>query len=81
MPKSSDDQFITLRGGVVFPVVALQLAWRLEAAGFTLDVVDGGAVRVRPASALTEADREAIRAWRSDLATIISYEVPSEVTV
>ena len=81
MAKTSAEQFVTLRGGVVVPVEALRLAWRLEAAGFTFSVLDGGAVRVRPASALTEADREAIRAWRPELATIVNYEVPGEVTV
>ena len=72
----SDSKVVTLRGGVVVPLSALRLAWALEDRGRRFAILDDGALSVRPRSALTDEDREAIR--RQELRAIIAYRVPDD---
>jgi hypothetical protein len=54
---------------------ARELLERLRAAGFGLEVTDGGRLAVRPASRLTDEQRAAIRAHRDELAAALRREL------
>jgi hypothetical protein len=64
--------YVTLRGGLVLPVAALQLAWRLEAAGHDLRV-DGDDLLISEPDRLTAEDVTAIRRWRRHLIAAVDY--------
>lgn len=69
-------EFVTLRGGLVLPVPALQVALDLERRGCTLRMDEQQDVIVDPNPALTEMDWAAIHRWRRHLAAILRYECP-----
>lgn len=77
--QSSCDRFVTLRGGLVVPLDAFNLALDLERRGARIELADGDRLWVRPRSVLTDADREAIRRWRHHFRAIVSYQVPNDV--
>jgi hypothetical protein len=52
---------VTLTGGVCIPVAALQLAWDLEARGFSMRLSEYNGIWVRFGEALTEDERAQIR--------------------
>lgn len=58
-------QFVTVKGGLIFPVAAVALALELSMRGIPL-VVD------------SELDRAAIARWRRHLAAIVLYECPAD---
>ena len=70
---------VLLRGGFVLPVAALELAWRLEAAGHDLRTRDGHLLISEP-DRLTAEDVTAIRRWRLHLIAIVEYcdQLPSD---
>ncbi len=63
---------VTLAGGFVVPLPALELVWRLEDRGFTIRR-DGQELVVCPGRQLTEADRDAIRQHRTAVLAIVDY--------
>jgi hypothetical protein len=74
---STSDDVITLKGGIVLPVPAFQLAWRLEDRGCTFHVdPETGQLVVNHDNVLTDADRAQIRTWREALIVIAQYEAP-----
>ena len=70
MPGS---ELVTLKGGVVVPLPAIWVALDLEARGCRFDVDGDGGLLVRPAAALTPADRVAIAKWKPELVTLTAY--------
>jgi hypothetical protein len=68
--------FITLKGGLVVPRQALELALDLEQRGYRQRVDVDGLYQVEPLDTLTRADRTAILRWRLHLAAIVAYEAP-----
>lgn len=74
----SSERYVTLRGGLVVPVEALQLAWQLEDRGFRIALAGDDALRVTPGSALTEADVALIRQHKPALLAIIAYQAPDD---
>jgi hypothetical protein len=71
--------FVTLRGGLIVPLEALQLAWSLEVRGATFAVEGTELVVDTPRDILTDGDRAAIRRWREHLKAIASYRAPEVV--
>ena len=63
---------ITLRGGCVVPLSALQFCWALEDRGLNLQL-DGDDILVHPRTLLTDTDRAAIRELRPYLKALIAY--------
>ena len=80
MPSLSNvaDRLVTLRGGLVVPLAALQVAWSLEDRGARFELADDDRILVRPASVLTDEDRQNIQRWRGALRAIVAYEVPDD---
>jgi hypothetical protein len=68
----SASDFVQLRGGLVIPLAALRLAWSLEDRGCTFRVQADGLI-AGPRERLTDADRQAIRRWRTHLMAIAEY--------
>ena len=64
--------FVTLHGGPTLPVPVLTLAWDLESRGFSVTLVNDE-LTVTPDTALTSADRDAIRRWRRHLEALVEY--------
>ncbi len=55
---------------------APELLQHLRGAGFTIDAVDGG-IRVAPASALTDAQRQAVRTHKPQLLALLTRPTPA----
>jgi hypothetical protein len=71
--------FVVLKGGLTFPLEALQLAWALEDRGATF-AVDGIDLVVDGARGLlTDADQVAIRRWKRHLMALATYWPPKVV--
>ena len=64
-------EHVTLRGGLTASVDALRVLWALEARGFDL-WLDGDTLCVRPDSALTAADRQALTVHRDELQALVT---------
>ena len=75
MSAGSECEFAVLRGGYAAPVPALQLLWRLEAAGVQMRR-DGEDILVEPLNRLTPADCDGIRRWKQHLLMLLDYEAP-----
>lgn len=69
-------EFVTLKGGLTIPVLALQLALDLESRGFPLKTDDNHAFIVFDDPRLTARDRVAIDRWRLHLGAIVEYQPP-----
>ena len=70
---SSKAELVALKGGLAVPVDALQLLWRLEHQGLTVERSQRGTLLVGPREALTDSDREAIAQHRDPLLTLVQY--------
>lgn len=68
-----ESEIVTLRGGIVASLPALQLGWALEARGFRLSAANGRLL-VQPHYALSDADILAIESHRVELLRLITYE-------
>lgn len=55
---------------------APELLQHLRGAGFTIDAIDGG-IRVAPASALTDAQRQAVRTHKPQLLALLTCPTPA----
>ena len=73
-PTVDDQEMFPLRNGVAVPWPAAQLALALEDRGFTMGLDEQGQFTIEPMPDLTDADREAIERWRSELAVILAYD-------
>jgi hypothetical protein len=74
MATSSDTSIVvTLKGGHVAPLAAIELLLDLEQRGFRLKPVDGGLLRVTPHERLTAKDRTAIRYFKAELMQLIAF--------
>jgi len=83
--KSSEAQIVELRpgarGGLAVPLDVLQLAWGLEARGFTMRAnadklsVTATSTEVR----LSAEDRKAITTWKPHLLALLAYNPPDAV--
>ena len=82
MPTTTapSSELVTLRDGHSVPLAALQVLWGLEDRQFDITLTDTGKIRVRPASALTVADRLAIRLHRETLWTLVAASCEERVT-
>lgn len=65
-------ELVTLRSGLAVPTMALRLLWDLEQRQFDVSLTSEGKIRVRPASALTLADRDAITEYRAVLRLLLA---------
>jgi hypothetical protein len=72
-----DDQpsVVVLKGGFEIPLAALRLAWRLEEAGITLLLAEGGKLFVRPADKVSPEDFALLRQHGHDLKRLVRYRV------
>jgi len=68
--------FVTLKGGLVVPAPALELAIVLEARGVRLATDADHQFIVPNDPRLTDDDLAAIHRWRHHLGALIEYEVP-----
>jgi hypothetical protein len=73
-------EYISLRGGLVVPVPALQLALSLENRGFLLRVDADHQLVIQHTKdvELTEAERLALTRWHLHVAAIAAYRPPIE---
>ena len=71
-----DTGFIDLRGGLVLPVAAIDLAVELKWRGVHLSVGPQGTLIAEPGCLLTEDDRARIRRWKWHLQAIVTYAPP-----
>jgi hypothetical protein len=69
---ASDSDLVTLADGLVVPLPALQVLWRLEDRGLNLQVVDSDII-VRPSGALTDAERGEIRRLKPHIVALLVY--------
>ena len=69
--------FVTLRGGLILPRAALELALDLERRGLQLRAEDGDVLFVGPRHRLTDDDHIGIRRYKSHLLALLRYEDPS----
>jgi hypothetical protein len=70
-------ELVNLRGGLVIPLEAYQLAITLEARGVRFLLEDGDLIAEHPSGALTDADHTLIRRWKRHLLAIAAYEAPA----
>ena len=63
---------VTLKGGFVVTLTAVQLLWKLEARGLNLEH-EGDQLAVSLRELLTDADRRRIRDHRDELLLLIDY--------
>ena len=67
---------VTLKGGLVLPVEAIEFAIDLERRGIPLATDRDHQFIVPTDTRLTEADRAGIRRWSAHLAAVIEYQAP-----
>ncbi|MBA3638419.1 MAG: hypothetical protein M3451_09640 [Chloroflexota bacterium] len=73
MSSSEPVELVMLQPGCYVPLVALQLLWRLEDAGFRIDLTVDGRLRIGPRSRLTTADDQSIRQHRDVLVALVRH--------
>ncbi len=79
MPEPTEAETVTLRGGFTIPLVALQLAWRLEEHGIEMRV-DGNDLIVDPARLVSKKDQQLLRKHVRELKQLVAYvDNPPEV--
>ena len=71
-PSTVAPEHVTLKGGLLVSLPALQTLWSLEDRGFLLRV-DGDALVVRPKSRITPDEDHAIRDHRVELIQLVQY--------
>jgi hypothetical protein len=81
MSRNGSEPVVVLKGGVVLPLAAVRFAFDLEQRGFQLRVEAGDALFVGPRDRLTEDDRVRIRAWKSYLLLILTYDADAHEAV
>ena len=64
---------VLLKSGRSVSLAALRVLWDLEDRAFDLRLTAESTIRVRPAAALTAADRAAILVHRDELRVLIAY--------
>ncbi len=64
---------VTLRGGLVVHLAAIELLLDLERRGVQLTCDDDGVLFYAPADHVTDADRIAIKQHEAHIATLIAY--------
>ena len=69
---STASESVTLKGGCVVSLSALQLLWTLEERGLCI-ARDGEQLAVSPRSMLTDTDRGSIREHRDELMALVNY--------
>ena len=74
-------ELVSFKGGLVVPVSAFLLALDLERRGFKMSLDPCQQFQIDPTSALTDADRSAIRRWRLHLGAIIGYDADAQESV
>ncbi len=69
----SASDFVVLKGGLVVPLPAVELALDLERRGIELWIEDGDALCVGPPDHLTDEDRAALRRWKPHVLALLTY--------
>ncbi|HMJ81950.1 MAG TPA: hypothetical protein VK504_02215 [Vicinamibacterales bacterium] len=72
----SSSELVILRGGLVVPLPAVELALDLERRGIELWIEDGDALCVGPPTHLTDEDRAALRRWKLHVLAFLAYVPP-----
>jgi hypothetical protein len=72
MPTLIASEPVTLKGGHVVSLSALQLLWALEARGLQIER-EADKLAVGPRDQLTTDDREQIKAHRDELLQLVDY--------
>ena len=70
---SDTSSFITLKGGLVASIEALDLLWNLEARDFAIEAVEGERIRITPPDRLTAEDVAAIRRLKPELLALVRH--------
>ena len=75
MPSCSEAGVVvvTLKGGIVASLAAIELLLDLERRDFRLSPADGGRLRVQPHEQLTPEDRAAVGLHRDELLALVAY--------
>jgi len=66
-------ELVTLTGGMVVPLSALQVLWDLETRGFDLRLDHDGRQAVGPSARINEEDRRLLREHRGALRELVGY--------
>lgn len=69
---ANDYDLVTLEGGLIIPLKALQLVWGLEDRGIDLEL-DRDAIIVRPKGVLSDEDHDQIRQLRPHIVALITF--------
>ena len=70
---STPADFVELRGGLILPTAAIDLALDLEWRGIRLGVGPHGTLLAEPGCLITDDDRASIRRWKWHLLAITTY--------
>jgi hypothetical protein len=68
----SVSDYVCLSGGLAVPLPALQVLWNLEDRGVHLRL-DGDGIVATPRTALSDADRAAVKRWRWHVVALLQY--------
>lgn len=66
--------YVLLKGGVAVPLVVLQLLWDLEDREIRIRAKGADTLVVAPSGKLTDADRAALKRWKSHVLTLVNYD-------
>lgn len=73
VPAAEPTTLVTLRGGIVFPLAAVELFLDLERREIGLEVSQARRLVARPAARLTADDAIAVRHYRHALIALVRY--------
>jgi hypothetical protein len=74
--SQNDNATVVLRGGLIVPLVVLQVLWEFEDRGARFELKDDGGFRVIPPSVLTANDIAVLKAHREEARQVLEYQAP-----
>jgi hypothetical protein len=70
----SASDYVTLRGGLTFPVAVLKLLWSLEERGVHVGAKDEHTLIIKPRALLQDEDRAALTRWKPHVLALLQYD-------